>query len=82
VTLLFILFFSIFFSLRDAGAIDLKIYAIDRPDLRGGYILCFLDNGSGMDPEECGDTLIFGASNKRTLKNLELIGKYGNGLKS
>lgn len=23
-----------------------------RPDLRGGFMLCFLDDGTGMDPSE------------------------------
>ena len=45
-------------------------------------MLQFLDDGHGMDPEECSDTLIFGVSNKKAIKNMEHIGKYGNGLKS
>jgi hypothetical protein len=45
-------------------------------------MLQFLDDGHGMDPEECSDTLIFGVSNKKSIKNMEHIGKYGNGLKS
>jgi hypothetical protein len=44
-------------------------------------MLQFLDDGHGMDPEECSDTLIFGVSNKKSIKNMEHIGKYGNGLK-
>jgi len=45
-------------------------------------MLQFLDDGHGMDSEECSDTLIFGVSNKKSIKNMEHIGKYGNGLKS
>ncbi len=42
-------------------------------------MLQFLDDGHGMDPEEC---MIFGVPNKKAIKNMEHKGKYGNGLKS
>jgi hypothetical protein len=45
-------------------------------------MLQFLDDGHGMDPEECSHSLILGVSNKKETKNMEHIGKYGNGLKS
>ena len=73
---------SFCFCYRDAGASYLKIYAVNRLDLRGGYMLCFLDDGHGIDPEECAQTLIFGVSNKKASNSMEYIGKYGNGLKS
>uniref|UniRef100_A0A8C7VLI0 CW-type domain-containing protein n=1 Tax=Oncorhynchus mykiss TaxID=8022 RepID=A0A8C7VLI0_ONCMY len=52
-----------------------------RPDLRGGYMLCFLDDGTGMDPNEATHVIQFGKSTKRTPDSTH-IGQYGNGLKS
>uniref|UniRef100_A0A8C7Q491 CW-type domain-containing protein n=1 Tax=Oncorhynchus mykiss TaxID=8022 RepID=A0A8C7Q491_ONCMY len=51
------------------------------PDLRGGYMLCFLDDGTGMDPNEATHVIQFGKSTKRTPDSTH-IGQYGNGLKS
>uniref|UniRef100_A0A4W3K8N4 CW-type domain-containing protein n=1 Tax=Callorhinchus milii TaxID=7868 RepID=A0A4W3K8N4_CALMI len=44
-------------------------------------MLCFLDNGIGMDPDEAGEVIHFGKSTKRAADS-PLIGQYGNGLKS
>ncbi|KAF4026031.1 hypothetical protein G4228_017924 [Cervus hanglu yarkandensis] len=44
-------------------------------------MLCFLDDGCGMSPEEASDIIYFGTSKKR-LSTLKFIGQYGNGLKS
>uniref|UniRef100_A0A673MLA3 MORC family CW-type zinc finger protein 2A-like n=1 Tax=Sinocyclocheilus rhinocerous TaxID=307959 RepID=A0A673MLA3_9TELE len=52
-----------------------------RPDLRGGFILCFLDDGTGMDPSEATHVIQFGKSSKRFPESTH-IGQYGNGLKS
>ncbi|XP_006873378.1 PREDICTED: MORC family CW-type zinc finger protein 1 [Chrysochloris asiatica] len=49
--------------------------------LQGGFMLCFLDDGCGMSPEEASDIIYFGTSKKR-LSNFKFIGQYGNGLKS
>uniref|UniRef100_A0A671KM46 MORC family CW-type zinc finger protein 2A-like n=1 Tax=Sinocyclocheilus anshuiensis TaxID=1608454 RepID=A0A671KM46_9TELE len=51
------------------------------PDLRGGFILCFLDDGTGMDPSEATHVIQFGKSSKRFPESTH-IGQYGNGLKS
>uniref|UniRef100_A0A8C9U3Y6 MORC family CW-type zinc finger 2 n=1 Tax=Scleropages formosus TaxID=113540 RepID=A0A8C9U3Y6_SCLFO len=50
-------------------------------DLRGGYTLCFLDDGTGMDPNEAKQVIQFGKSSKRSPESTH-IGQYGNGLKS
>uniref|UniRef100_A0A6Q2ZM54 CW-type domain-containing protein n=1 Tax=Esox lucius TaxID=8010 RepID=A0A6Q2ZM54_ESOLU len=50
-------------------------------DLRGGYMICFLDDGTGMDPNEATHVIQFGKSSKRTPDSTH-IGQYGNGLKS
>jgi hypothetical protein len=50
--------------------------------LRGGYSLSFLDDGSGMNPEEVAKLIQFGSSFKRGQLDRNLIGQYGNGLKS
>uniref|UniRef100_A0A3Q1HLY8 CW-type domain-containing protein n=1 Tax=Anabas testudineus TaxID=64144 RepID=A0A3Q1HLY8_ANATE len=50
-------------------------------ELRGGYMLCFLDDGIGMDPNEATHVIQFGKSNKRSPESTQ-IGQYGNGLKS
>uniref|UniRef100_G1TUJ0 MORC family CW-type zinc finger 1 n=1 Tax=Oryctolagus cuniculus TaxID=9986 RepID=G1TUJ0_RABIT len=44
-------------------------------------MLCFLDDGCGMSPEEASDIIYFGTSKKR-LSTMKFIGQYGNGLKS
>uniref|UniRef100_A0A673IES7 MORC family CW-type zinc finger protein 2A-like n=1 Tax=Sinocyclocheilus rhinocerous TaxID=307959 RepID=A0A673IES7_9TELE len=51
------------------------------PDLRGGFMLCFLDDGTGMDPSEATHVIQFGKSSKRFPESTH-IGQYGNGLKS
>ncbi|XP_036912757.1 MORC family CW-type zinc finger protein 1 [Sturnira hondurensis] len=54
---------------------------MDDEKLQGGFMLCFLDDGCGMSPEEASDIIYFGTSKKR-LSPLKFIGQYGNGLKS
>ncbi|KAJ4941686.1 hypothetical protein JOQ06_011562 [Pogonophryne albipinna] len=66
---------------RDANATRIDIYTDKRPELRGGYMLCFLDDGVGMDPYESTHVIQFGKSSKRSHENTQ-IGQYGNGLKS
>ncbi|XP_005360783.1 MORC family CW-type zinc finger protein 2B-like [Microtus ochrogaster] len=66
---------------RDADATRIDIYAERREDLRGGFMLCFLDNGVGMDPNDAISVIQFGKSGKRTPESTQ-IGRYGNGLKS
>ncbi|XP_011353881.1 MORC family CW-type zinc finger protein 1 [Pteropus vampyrus] len=66
---------------RDAGASRLDVFSVDNENLQGGFILCFLDDGCGMSPEEASDIIYFGTSKKR-LSTLKFIGQYGNGLKS
>jgi hypothetical protein len=44
--------------------------------------LSFLDDGIGMDPYEVSKIIQFGSSYKRGLLDSNLIGQYGNGLKS
>ncbi|XP_072289495.1 ATPase MORC2 isoform X2 [Eucyclogobius newberryi] len=66
---------------RDANATRIDIYTDKRPELRGGYMLCFLDDGIGMDPNESTHVIQFGKSNKRSTESSQ-IGQYGNGLKS
>ncbi|XP_074526936.1 ATPase MORC2 isoform X2 [Halichoeres trimaculatus] len=66
---------------RDANATRIDIYTEKRPELRGGYMLCFLDDGTGMDPNEATHVIQFGKSNKRSPESTQ-IGQYGNGLKS
>ncbi|ESO07540.1 hypothetical protein HELRODRAFT_130000, partial [Helobdella robusta] len=65
---------------RDAFATKINIHSISDSSLRGGYMLCFLDDGQGMSPEEASDIITFGKS-KKSLES-QMIGKYGNGLKS
>ncbi|KAI4579230.1 hypothetical protein MJG53_001100 [Ovis ammon polii x Ovis aries] len=55
--------------------------SVDNEELQGGFMLCFLDDGCGMSPEEASDIIYFGTSKKR-LSTLKFIGQYGNGLKS
>ncbi|XP_023066510.1 MORC family CW-type zinc finger protein 1 isoform X1 [Piliocolobus tephrosceles] len=66
---------------RDAGAERLDVFSVDNENLQGGFMLCFLDDGCGMSPEEASDIIYFGRSKKR-LSTLKFIGQYGNGLKS
>ncbi|ELV12718.1 MORC family CW-type zinc finger protein 1, partial [Tupaia chinensis] len=66
---------------RDAGAQRLDVFSVDNEKLQGGFMLCFLDDGCGMSPEEASDIIYFGTSKKR-LSTLKFIGQYGNGLKS
>uniref|UniRef100_A0A3Q3JSU9 CW-type domain-containing protein n=1 Tax=Monopterus albus TaxID=43700 RepID=A0A3Q3JSU9_MONAL len=66
---------------RDANATRIDIYTEKKPELRGGYMLCFLDDGTGMDPNEATHVIQFGKSNKRSPESTQ-IGQYGNGLKS
>lgn len=66
---------------RDADATRIDIYAERREDLRGGFMLCFLDNGAGMDPNDAISVIQFGKSAKRSPESTQ-IGRYGNGLKS
>nr|KAF6475244.1 MORC family CW-type zinc finger 1 [Rousettus aegyptiacus] len=66
---------------RDAGASRLDVFSVDNENLQGGFMLCFLDDGCGMSPEEASDIIYFGTSKKR-LSTLKFIGQYGNGLKS
>ncbi|XP_028680468.1 ATPase MORC2 isoform X2 [Erpetoichthys calabaricus] len=66
---------------RDANATRIDIYTEKIPDLRGGFSLCFLDDGTGMDPNEAVHVMQFGKSSKRSPESTQ-IGQYGNGLKS
>ncbi|OCT98106.1 ATPase MORC2 isoform X1 [Xenopus laevis] len=66
---------------RDADATRIDIFTVKREELRGGFMLCFLDDGAGMDPSEAAGVIQFGRSAKRTPESIQ-IGQYGNGLKS
>uniref|UniRef100_A0A8C3STB8 MORC family CW-type zinc finger 2 n=2 Tax=Chelydra serpentina TaxID=8475 RepID=A0A8C3STB8_CHESE len=66
---------------RDADATRIDIYAERREDLRGGFMLCFLDDGAGMDSSDAASVIQFGKSAKRSPESTQ-IGQYGNGLKS
>ncbi|XP_044540824.1 ATPase MORC2-like [Gracilinanus agilis] len=66
---------------RDAEATRIDIYAEYRENLQGGFMLCFLDDGTGMDPSDAASVIQFGKSAKRTPESTQ-IGQYGNGLKS
>ncbi|NXC45001.1 MORC2 protein, partial [Penelope pileata] len=66
---------------RDADATRIDIYTERREDLRGGFMLCFLDDGTGMDSNEAASVIQFGKSAKRSPESMQ-IGQYGNGLKS
>ncbi|XP_075574771.1 ATPase MORC2 isoform X1 [Pelecanus crispus] len=66
---------------RDADATRIDIYTERQEDLRGGFILCFLDDGTGMDSNEAASVIQFGKSAKRSPESTQ-IGQYGNGLKS
>ncbi|XP_009090447.2 ATPase MORC2 isoform X3 [Serinus canaria] len=66
---------------RDADATRIDIYTERREDLQGGFMLCFLDDGTGMDSNEAASVIQFGKSAKRSPESTQ-IGQYGNGLKS
>ncbi|KAL9834587.1 ATPase MORC2 isoform 6-T6 [Geothlypis trichas] len=73
---------------RDADATRIDIYTVNnsslaeqREDLQGGFMLCFLDDGTGMDSNEAASVIQFGKSAKRSPESTQ-IGQYGNGLKS
>uniref|UniRef100_A0A8C8RDQ8 MORC family CW-type zinc finger 2 n=1 Tax=Pelusios castaneus TaxID=367368 RepID=A0A8C8RDQ8_9SAUR len=66
---------------RDADATRIDIYTERREDLRGGFMLCFLDDGAGMDSSDAASVIQFGKSAKRSPESTQ-IGQYGNGLKS
>ncbi|XP_075625304.1 ATPase MORC2 isoform X2 [Balearica regulorum gibbericeps] len=66
---------------RDADATRIDIYTERQEDLRGGFMLCFLDDGMGMDSNEAASVIQFGKSAKRSPESTQ-IGQYGNGLKS
>ncbi|KAM3940232.1 ATPase MORC2 isoform 2-T2 [Leptodactylus fuscus] len=66
---------------RDADATRIDIFTVPREEFRGGFMLCFLDDGAGMDPNEAASVIQFGRSAKRTPESIQ-IGQYGNGLKS
>uniref|UniRef100_U3JWE2 MORC family CW-type zinc finger 2 n=1 Tax=Ficedula albicollis TaxID=59894 RepID=U3JWE2_FICAL len=66
---------------RDADATRIDIYTERRADLQGGFMLCFLDDGTGMDSNEAASVIQFGKSAKRSPESTQ-IGQYGNGLKS
>lgn len=66
---------------RDAGSTEMRIFTVVREEYRGGFLLCFLDNGCGMDPTEVSQVIQFGRSSKREA-GADHVGQYGNGLKS
>lgn len=66
---------------RDASSQKIDIYTEPCESCRGNFILCFRDDGDGMDPSEVGNVIQFGRSVKRTVDS-RMIGQYGNGLKS
>merc|ERR1712135_237178 len=66
---------------RDANSTEIRIYTIPSEGVRGGFLLCFLDNGCGMDPVEVSQVVQFGRSSKREA-GADHVGQYGNGLKS
>ncbi|XP_078264978.1 ATPase MORC2-like [Rhinoraja longicauda] len=66
---------------RDARATHLSIYTEENEQRTGGMVLCFLDDGVGMDPDEAADVIHLGKSSKRT-SDYPFSGQYGNGLKS
>nr|XP_016849638.1 PREDICTED: MORC family CW-type zinc finger protein 2-like [Anolis carolinensis] len=66
---------------RDADATRIDIFTEHRGGLRGRFMLCFLDDGAGMDQHDATSVIQFGKSAKRSPKSTQ-IGQYGNGLKS
>uniref|UniRef100_A0A8C7C8F9 MORC family CW-type zinc finger 2 n=1 Tax=Oncorhynchus kisutch TaxID=8019 RepID=A0A8C7C8F9_ONCKI len=69
------------YSTLNRAQLTFEYLHTNSPDLRGGYMLCFLDDGTGMDPNEATHVIQFGKSTKRTPDSTH-IGQYGNGLKS
>uniref|UniRef100_H0VSX0 MORC family CW-type zinc finger protein 1 n=1 Tax=Cavia porcellus TaxID=10141 RepID=H0VSX0_CAVPO len=66
---------------RDAGATRIDVFSVDNEKLQGGFLLCFLDDGCGLSPEEASHIINFG-THKKHLPTSKFIGQYGNGLKS
>nr|XP_028566302.1 ATPase MORC2 isoform X2 [Podarcis muralis] len=66
---------------RDADATRIDIFSVHQESLRGGFMLCFLDDGAGMDSNDAASVIQFGKSAKRSPESTQ-IGQYGNGLKS
>ncbi|XP_067033345.1 ATPase MORC2A-like isoform X2 [Acropora muricata] len=66
---------------RDASSQKIEIYTEPCESVRGKFLLCFRDDGDGMDPSEVANVVQFGRSVKRTVDS-RMIGQYGNGLKS
>ncbi|XP_078361220.1 ATPase MORC2A-like [Oculina patagonica] len=66
---------------RDATSQKIDIYTEPCESCRGKFILCFRDDGDGMDPSEVANVVQFGRSVKRSVDS-RMIGQYGNGLKS
>ncbi|XP_036600015.1 MORC family CW-type zinc finger protein 1 [Trichosurus vulpecula] len=64
-----------------APALHYSLLPLDNEKLQGGFMLCFLDDGYGMSPEEASNVIFFGMSKKRVAAS-RFIGHYGNGLKS
>ncbi|CAC5369170.1 MORC [Mytilus coruscus] len=58
-----------------------KCFHFSVPDesLRGGYLLCFLDDGSGMDPNETADIITFGRGSMRIINDLMVFTKERQG---
>ncbi|XP_039267073.2 ATPase MORC2A-like [Styela clava] len=66
---------------RDADATKINVFTTKNEDVRGGFTLNFLDDGEGMDSNDVANIVQFGRSSKR-LSSDNMIGQYGNGLKS
>ncbi|XP_063715297.1 ATPase MORC2A-like isoform X2 [Symsagittifera roscoffensis] len=66
---------------KDARSKKIEIYSERNEELRGGYMLCFLDDGYGMNREEAKRVITFGRSAKKAM-DTNVVGQYGNGLKS
>lgn len=66
---------------RDASSQKIDIYTEPCESCRGKFLLCFRDDGDGMEPSEVANVVQFGRSVKRTVDS-RMIGQYGNGLKS
>uniref|UniRef100_A0ABM0MT70 MORC family CW-type zinc finger protein 2A-like n=1 Tax=Saccoglossus kowalevskii TaxID=10224 RepID=A0ABM0MT70_SACKO len=66
---------------RDAGASRIEVDTVLNDEVQGGYLIYFLDDGEGMDPGDTASIITFGKSSKRAIHS-NMIGQYGNGLKS
>ncbi|XP_032242362.2 ATPase MORC2A isoform X2 [Nematostella vectensis] len=66
---------------RDASSKKIDIYTEPAESFRGKFMLCFKDDGDGMDQSEVANVIQFGRSIKRKVDQ-HMIGQYGNGLKS